>query len=217
MASLRHLLVIHLDALGLRDNGFPSGEDFEVVYGLEDQIVASMSPSEGRLVGHVTDAGGYRIYVYTARPSLHQTRIAELTASMAERNPSCQIVDEPQWDTYHNVLYPRPEDWQQIQDGMVLEALRKDGDDLSRPRQVDHWLFFDNAEACGAVADLLVADGFTVVDRRGPDEDNDQWTLHVCRRDSVQPEDITPLTVSLLHLANEHGGEYDGWETSVEK
>jgi uncharacterized protein (TIGR01619 family) len=211
-----HVIVLGLEAKNLKDNGFPSDEDFDTALSLEERIEKEFGPTDIRSVGRVTTKGIFRLYFYCVEPNNNTDRIAEL-AKATGRHVTVEHRDDKNWNVYKERLYPSPDDWQQIKDLQVLSALRKSGDDWSKRRQVDHWLYFRTADARDAVAGRLLAKGFRIIGRKDPEKSEDKWVLHVQREDSVRPQDITKITVSLMHLAKEHGGEYDGWETSVEK
>lgn len=216
-SRLGHLIILRIKAIKFRTNGLPAQEDFDDIYNLEDRIQAELVGEETNYVGRLVVCGSYFLHLYTSQPQRDLERIKALVAGLKDRQTEVEVKSDQEWKTYRDVLYPTPEDWQQIKDGEVLNTLQKHGDDLSKPRQVDHWLFFSNAQGRDGAAERLVAQGFTIICRRDPDECHKQWTLQVQRCDSVQSQDITHLTISLLHLAKEFGGDYDGWETSVEK
>lgn len=214
--TLDHLITVCLQANEVRDNGLPSSEDFDRVCDLEERIRSELESSRFRSVGRVTAGGIFELYFYCAQIDQFLPRVEQL-AKGTGLSIAVEEREDPNWAIYKDRLYPSPEAWRQIKDLQVLEALRDAGDDLMRLRQVDHWLYFASSTAREEAADQLVADGFDIADK-GEEKGNERpWSLHVSRVDSVRPQDISNLTVSLMHLAEEHAGEYDGWETSVEK
>ena len=72
-------------------------------------------------------------------------------------------------------------------DTLTLEALQRNGADLSQPRHVLHSMYFPTREAANSAGDALRADGWIVV------VDRARFTA----------------------LARAGGGEYDGWEASA--
>ncbi|MBI5724524.1 MAG: DUF695 domain-containing protein [Planctomycetes bacterium] len=216
LENMPHLLILRMQAKELRENGFPSKEDYNQAYALEDDFEKELDVSEIRFVGRITTKGAYFFYLYSSKPESHGKRVIEMAKAFG-RTVSLETREDKNWSTYKEQLYPSPDAWRQITDKQILDVLKKRGDDLTKPRQIDHWLYFKSANARDAVADRLTVKGFKIVDRENPAKSGEDWGLHVCRVDSVQPQEITKLTVSLMHLAAEHGGEYDGWETSVEK
>ena len=99
----------------------------------------------------------------------------------------------------------------------VLEALAEKGDVHETPRKVDHWLKFADEAGRDACRDTLLAIDFSL-EGESRSEDGDGalpcW-LQVSRVDSVDSHTINGITLELLRLAQEHGGDYDGWECPV--
>ncbi len=211
--KLRHLIVLRVQAAELRDNAFPSQEDFESVYALEEQIEKRLAGLDTRYVGRLTVSGLFFLHFYSARPDEHVRIIEELAVAEAGRGGSVGVRDEPDWASYSNVLYPSSVQWQQIGDEQVLAALGKEGDDLAVARQIDHWFYFETVEARDAVAEVLADDGFSIDEKLAPSEEKPHRVLRVSRSDV--PAEITVVTSHLLGLADKYGGKYDGWETTV--
>jgi hypothetical protein len=101
----------------------------------------------------------------------------------------------------------------------VLEALEKQGDAHEIPRKVDHWLEFPSPESRTAARDVLEAIEFAVEGEYESEEPGAPLphSLVVSRVDSVEMHSINGVTLELARLAEEHGGNYDGWESPVTK
>jgi hypothetical protein len=83
------------------------------------------------------------------------------------------------------------------------------------PREVAHWAYFadeDKRNAFIARAKIL---GYALSSEINPDGENPKWGAIVTRNDPVDFRSIADATLSLFDLAQELGGEYDGWETPV--
>jgi len=100
-------------------------------------------------------------------------------------------------------------------DRAVLEQLRAAGSDLSKPHQIDFYLYFTTEEAAQKAAEKLEAEGYEGEMRMAPDLT--RWMCMV--REQMVPEasKIGASKRRLAKLAQEYGGEYDGWETKLEK
>jgi hypothetical protein len=87
------------------------------------------------------------------------------------------------------------------------------------PRKVDHWLEFPSVEARAAARSTLEAIEFAIEGEYASDEPGAQLphSLVVSRVDSVDMRTINGITLELARLADEHGGNYDGWESPVTK
>ena len=128
------------------------------------------------------------------------------------------ISEDAQWSHYFDFQYPLPQQFQSIQNRRVLYQLEKNGDKLIKERQVDHWIYFKTPIDKDAFFKKIENDGFKIFD-----DDHDPklgitpYRLHISRIDKVDHNSIDDHTLYLWGLAQECNGEYDGWETSVEK
>lgn len=100
-------------------------------------------------------------------------------------------------------------------DRQVLRRLQQAGADLSKPTEVNYYLYYrdralaDSAAARGS-ADPLVA----TVQRAA---DNSAWLCLVTGTMVPSEANIRAHTIRLLALAQATGGRYDGWEAAVTK
>lgn len=124
-------------------------------------------------------------------------------------------ASDAEWSYYDEFLLPDPERRQWIHNRRLVETLEEHGDDLTSVRRVDHWAYFPTS----SLRDTFVADardqGFGL--ERAPDDLDGQspFGANVARHDSVDLDDIHEVVMTLVELAERHGGEYDGWETAV--
>jgi hypothetical protein len=97
----------------------------------------------------------------------------------------------------------------------VLEQLRKNGSDTSRPHTFDFYLYLPTETAAQEAAKRLIKRNYLVDVRpaaKGPD-----W---LCLANSTLIPETAPLTEIgqfFTQLADEFHGEFDGWEAEVIK
>ena len=102
------------------------------------------------------------------------------------------------------------------QDAVVIENLRAAGSDISKPHSIDFFLYFSRKSQAKAASAEMETLGYTVIEvRKSPD--GSQWTIHATRTLIPQLETMNSSTRSLEELASKHGGDYDGWGTSIVK
>lgn len=100
------------------------------------------------------------------------------------------------------------------QDAAVIESLRDAGSDLSKPHKIDFFFYFPDQASAEAAGGELQRLGYRVVGL-APTSDESAWHLQAFR--SMVPELVAmnQSTRDLEALAARHGGDYDGWGTSV--
>ena len=109
-----------------------------------------------------------------------------------------------------------PETGLKYKDLLVLEQLVKAGADVNAPRHVIYYLYFAGQEHAEAAATEAEAAEFST-DVRAPQPDiTPDWALVCERHDYVLTLDAVRDNTDLFEaIAARHGGDYDGWEASV--
>lgn len=205
------------------NEGFPSDDENDRLNDIEDALTESLNSADFKYVGRVTTDGRREFYFYTE--AVNQFR--EL-ATMTMKSVGMQFAtdyefeidetDDDEWRHYWDVLYPTPEDFQQIRNQHVLNQLEQAGDTLTEPRPLDHFANFRNEEDRAAFIAAAEALGFEAVSRPVRAENEEfPYSVGLLRVDAVDPETVDRITFELWELASNHNGEYDGWGSTVIK
>jgi len=98
----------------------------------------------------------------------------------------------------------------------VINSLRNEGDNLLIPREVFHWIYFKNENEKDNYLKDVQKLGFVLVSSNKID-DKFPYQLQIKRIDKVDENSVNNYVIYLWEKAMEYNGDYDGWETSVEK
>ncbi len=98
----------------------------------------------------------------------------------------------------------------------VINALTNEGDKLIIARDVFHWIYFKNENQKNSFLQEVNGEGFQLVSSNKVD-DEFSIQLQIKRLDKVDKISVDNYTIYLWEKAREFNGDYDGWETSVEK
>ena len=197
--------------------GLPTNEEFPQLSALEDQLSAEVTKSGGLYVGRVTVAG-YRYFHFFA--PLSREDAAALAARVGEAfgyELRVVVKEDPKRSGYWDDLFPSDRDWQVLQDLKVIESLDGHGDNNEVPRRIDHWAYFPTPEARNAFETWSVEKGFEVQSRLEPDDAKAAYGLQVFHTARPRLDEISIHTLGLMEQAKKLGGDYDGWESSVER
>ena len=100
-------------------------------------------------------------------------------------------------------------------DEAVLVQLRKAGSDLSKPHQIEFFLYFPSQDAAEQGAAQIRNTGFDAkvqLSAKG-----DSWLCFATKRMIPDLASLDKIRIQFEALAGKLGGEYDGWGTPVEK
>lgn len=98
----------------------------------------------------------------------------------------------------------------------VIKALIDQGDKLIATREVFHWIYFKNENDKNNYLTEVLKEGFVLVSSNKID-DKFPYQLQIKRVDKVDENSVNGYVIYLWEKAIEYDGDYDGWETSIEK
>ena len=206
-----HLQILYKNA---DDNGFPTREEGEYVYSIEDAVEEIVEQHGDMLAGVVKCDERVRIFAYTKNELGYYD---EISAMMSEKFPeyayTLAIVEEPDWELYFQALYPDRYEYQSIMNMRLIEDIKSDGDSMV-PRVLEHCLHFKTEENGEAFLAKVMEDGFIKLSSENltDNEDIDKeypYLLVIGREDDF--ENIDEIVWYLMDLAEEFDGEYSGW------
>jgi len=100
-------------------------------------------------------------------------------------------------------------------DQQTLDELRKSGSDLSKPHQVEFFLYIPVKPDAEAAAAELRGTGYTVTLRLGADKVN--WLCLGAKTLVPTIQGLTDARKVFKGLAIKFKGEYDGWDAAVQQ
>lgn len=213
LSAQPHMAYVRVRMRQPRPDGLSSNEEFDALSGLEDQMVPAAA-REGVTIyaGRNTSGGNRDFYFYTADPADFATAVKKAMASMPEYQFQIGGRPDPAWKVYFDFLYPSADDYQRILNRRVIDSLTHHGDDLSKPRTIDHMAYVPNMEAAKALTNYLRNQGFIVEEPRV-----DGSSVGVSFKRTNTPGQMDETVIPIARQVQELGGEYDGWGCEVVK
>jgi len=95
-------------------------------------------------------------------------------------------------------------------DRLALRQLAGRGADLSKPRHVVHFLYFQSEGEARAAAETIADAWRTEIE--APTESLEQWCVKADGNRTLSYETVAAFRSRFCEIASRHGGEYDGWE-----
>ena len=212
-----HLQILYKNA---DDNGFPTREEGEYVYSIEDAVEEIVEQHGDMLVGVVKCDERVHIFAYAKNESGYYDEISEMMSeNFSEYAYTFAVFEDKDWELYFNALCPDRYEYQSIMNRWLIEDIKGNGDSMV-PRVLEHCLCFKTEEHGEAFLTKVMEEGFTklssenlrnneAIDKKHP------YELVIGREDAF--EDIDETVWYLMDLAEEFDGEYDGWGCKIVK
>lgn len=204
------------------EHGMGSAAEATALHGVEDHLVQAAVVPGLRYVGRLRHQGQWELVFYGA--AAQEAALAAAVASLEAldgRDVDVDVSDDAAWVYYTEFLLPDAERRQWMKDRRLVAVLEEHGDVGETPRRVDHWAYFPSVDARARFLAAAKAEGF--VGEIEPDAPaaaapaaSPPYCAHVYRLDAAELAYIHDVVMGLVELAEEQGGDYDGWETSVE-
>ncbi len=209
------LLWIQVELQQVNTDGFPIGEEWDTLDSIEAECEQWARSHGGVYAGSIATAGSRFIHCYTTAKEEQARSFIDDLMARHNREMAFLLKDDPDKAAYWDDLFPDPEQWRVLNDNKVVQNLIEQGDDLTEPREVTHFLYFTHRELAEECARQAQAAGYHPGEIQAPTTDLPRFCLPVEQEIIPTLEEISRHTLFLEEKANESGGEYDGWETFV--
>jgi len=218
-SELPFILVTGATFTNCTNEGFPQKDEFNKLYELSDNVLATVSKlTKNKHAGTFTYQCERLDYIYISDTTNVRSELMELyKTKYSNYKYYINIKSDKNWDAYLKFLYPNDETLEYMQNQKVIEQLRAGGDNLLKPRQVDHWLYFSTENDRGLFEKSIVNNGFKIENKAEVEDSDKPYQLQISRSDKVDPESINAITLDLKRKASQVNGDYDGWETFIVK
>lgn len=202
-----------------REDGLSSDTESKKLWEIEDLIVGLITSKHDAIyAGRLTNDGKRDFYFYFEKEQLLDKSISEIMVRFPEYSYDYGIKENDNWESYLSFLYPSPRELQSILNRRVLEQLQKHGDDLTKSRIVDHWIYFKSDIDRTLFEKEIIQRNFTIKTKDFDKQYSEYpFKLQISREDKVGWDEIDEYTIELWELANQFNGDYDGWECPILK
>jgi hypothetical protein len=112
------------------------------------------------------------------------------------------------------IRYHRAPKTPQEADALALRQLTARGANMTKPRHVIHFLLFDNEEHARAASDAITSTSWSAK-VEPPTETRTEWTVRAEDERIVSADTISTYRTWFEQIADQHHGEYDGWEAKA--
>lgn len=202
-----------------KPDGFPDASEMVELGKIEEALVLAVTSKLNAInVGHLNSDGRRDVYFYIGDTSSFKSTVSESMSAFPNHQVRFDWKEDENREGYFDFLYPRPRQIQSIENRKVISILEENGDKLTKERPVEHWINFKTETGREKFISKISGKKFEVVNKTY-DETNPAlpFGLQISRIDKVDHGSVDEYTIFLWETAGECEGDYDGWETMVEK
>jgi len=199
------------------EHGMGTKESFDVMCGIEDVFFNYLDDSSLYFVGRLRNKGQWELYFFgpDGLETLIDAAAAKAISETTHAPYEVRSKPDPEWSGYTDFIYPDAERQRWMSDRSVVDNLAEHGDLHDRSRRTDHWIYFSAKADREKMAKACEALGFARENDPEDGEGSRRFALQIYRDDPSELNHINEVTTTLFELAEQHNGEYDGWETFV--
>lgn len=188
-------------------------EDAEFIAFRDDLISTLNGQIEAVYAGTISKDGWCELYFYASTSKKFENITSEVMARHTNYPYERGSSKDTKWEMYQERLYPEPFEIISIQSRHTLEALLEEGDDLSVPREVEHYFFFQTPTALQRFETSMLSQGFSLKEHINDDESDYVYGVTLTKMEVVTPEQVNETTSMLYELVLQEHGHYEGWST----
>ena len=219
MQGQEYVVLVSIKMLNPLENGLSNKEDSEELWAIEDKIIEALQKSKMpfTFAGRLTTDGLRDFYIYGDDTALLEKHITAAMVSFPTYDFTLENKKDEAWSSYFDFLYPLPIQMEVIQNRRVVEQLEKGGDDLTRAREVIHYIYFKTQNELDQYEIFVNELGFKTLNKGNTESSSEyEFFISISRIDKVDYDEINTYPLELWEKASELNGEYDGWETTIE-
>jgi regulator of RNase E activity RraB len=197
-----------------RSAGGCSDEEWQTLQEIQETLSEALELRNGALyAGMRLQEGWGELYYYAAWSKGAEQQFRDVFKQHGYDRIEYGTSRDTHQAFYHEELYPDAYELQQAKSREIIEELAEAGDDLSAPRPVEHYLFFQTRTAMERSAARLAGEGDIQTGLEG--EGRYPHGLVLTKEHACTEAEVERVTCPLVELAlNEHGF-YMGWSTAL--
>ena len=218
MPTKPHLLWIWIYFNHPREDGLSSSEESPVLNEIEDALTKQLAAHCGGLqAGRITGSGRREFYFYGVGAQDFDVAVSSAMTAFQEYRYDSGHQDDREWAQYLNVLYPSATNLQQILNRRVVDQMKKNGDVPDALRTISHWAYFKTGVARDTYVSKLSDLGFSIEEQwlDSKQKSAAPFAVRFSKIGSANWNALNTTTIPLWRMADDLGGDYDGWEAEI--
>jgi len=187
----------------------------DTITDVEETIIERLKKSHKAIPIAKKEVDGWsELYFYAPREKGFTIAVDDILKSRHYIYEAGSYRDD-KFKVYLENLYPTELEFHQIESRHIIETLAAEGDDVTQPREVEHYMFFHtdaNRERFNASIEML---GFTIKENFYDDEAEYSYGVIATKEHDVTLERVQNEIADLLEKIYVEHGYYKGWSTTL--
>lgn len=210
--NFKNLLVSGIRTDKCYKNGFPTNEGLKELYRYSDSVAQKINGiTKNKLIGILTyQCYGFDVFYVKDTTGVREELERVYKSNFVGKEHYIYLQQDKKWEYYKNI-YPSTLTDSFLMNQDFITQLLYEGDDLAKPRNIMHWIYFNNIRNRSKFIDKAKEFDFKIDSINYKKERYYPYELQISRIDSITPSSISNITNILIVLSNSYRAEYDGW------
>lgn len=196
--------------------GLPGTDELNTLADLDDVLVeAAEKTGDAVFVGMMAYSGERTWYFFTKRPPATLSTIEGVTKTWKTHKATASTIEDADGELFAETVCPTGAEIRWNGDMIVIDQLREAGDDLSSPREIEHYAYFEDEDSAAEFVAWCSENDFN--NAKVEEGDDGEFLVSFSHTGSPDIDDVFERTSAADDAATDLGGMYDGWETRVVK
>jgi uncharacterized protein (TIGR01619 family) len=220
VAERPYLVILRTKYSDRDDKGFPGEGSRPELEGMENELEAALTKSNGAIyAGRFTQRGIREFYFYTLDTLDYMRPCNEVMKKYHDFPWLAKALYDKQWANYFEVLFPPDTELEKIENRRMVKYLEGKGDNITRPRKIEHLMFFKTQGNRKKFLETFTMEGFSVTEMPVEKTETEEFPfrLVMTREDKPEVMNMDAITLQMLQLCKKNNGRYQGWQTYVVK
>lgn len=202
------------------EDGFPTDEtEWDILGQIEDALVYQFVGELGaNFAGKTLHDGKRSFYFYSNHEALLEVFASNVMQQFEGYSYNANTQKDPDWSLYFDFLFPEPPIMQTIQNGRLIKHMEEQGDQAHIPRKISHMFYFPTEQNRKDFITASGKAGYTLEAESADDAGEEMpYRLTISKYGLTDEASVNETSMELWQMAEDHGGQYDGWEAALIK
>ncbi len=178
----------------------------------EALIIAIEHEGNAKYVGSRIVDGWNELYFYAEDSKSLNPLVSKMLSESGYVYES-SVVKDSKWDFHYKNLVPSELEAAHIQSEKIVFLLQEEGDDITIPRVVEHYVSFATPTQKERFLETLSLEGFQFKDEISSEDFENGVAL--VKNHALDEEEIKRVVEDLFEAVKKEQGYYEGWSTTL--